>query len=145
MVYFCLMSKNKIGRPRLPEDQKREQLIRIYMSKSEEKIFKKAFKESMYPTYLRFILEKTTNSDSVLSPSELNILREFSLELQEVIEQYKKVGNNFNQLVRLAQAEKKLPENANLLRISEDFKALTSVTAPLMGLMNKINEKWLLK
>ncbi len=67
------------------------------------------------------------------------------MEIQEVIEQYKKIGNNFNQLIRLAQAEKKVPENPFLSQISEGFKALTTVTAPLMGLMNKINEKWLLK
>ena len=139
------MSKNKIGRPRLLDEQKRSELIRIYMSVNEQKKFKKAFEESMYSTYVKFILEKTTNSENVLTPSELNSLREFSLEIQEVIEQYKKIGNNFNQLVRLAQVEKKLPENSSLLRISEEFKTLTSVIAPLMGLMNKINEKWLLK
>lgn len=139
------MAKNKIGRPRLPENEKRDQLLRIYMSKNEKDNFEKAFKESMYTTYLKFILEKTINSESILSPAELNILRECSLETQEVIEQYKRVGNNFNQLIRLAQAEKKVPENSFLLQISEDFKALTAVTAPLMGLMNKINDKWLLK
>jgi hypothetical protein len=139
------MEKNKIGRPRLPENEKKDQLLRIYMSKNEKDNFKKAFKESMYTTYLKFILEKTINSENILSPAELNILRECSLETQEVIEQYKRVGNNFNQLIRLAQAEKKIPENPFLSQISEDFKALTAVTAPLMGLMNKINDKWLLK
>ncbi|MBK7883459.1 MAG: hypothetical protein IPJ81_06470 [Chitinophagaceae bacterium] len=101
------MEKNKIGRPRLPENEKKDQLLRIYMSKNEKDNFKKAFKESMYTTYLKFILEKTINSENILSPAELNILRECSLETQEVIEQYKRVGNNFNQLIRLAQAEKK--------------------------------------
>lgn len=138
-------SKNKAGRPRLPEEEKRVELIRIGVSKAEKKDFQKAFEESMYLTYRAFVLTKTLPSGNVLTPGELNILREFSLALQEVLEQYKKVGNNFNQFVRIAQTDKKIPEHSNLQNILEEFKILTASTAPLVNLVNKINEQWLLK
>ncbi|HPI00262.1 MAG TPA: hypothetical protein PK772_08030 [Chitinophagaceae bacterium] len=140
-----MKSKNKAGRPPLPEDQKRVALIRIGVSKAEKKDFQKAFEESMYPTYRAFILEKTAPSKNVLTPGELHILRECSLDIQAVLEQYKRIGNNFNQFVRIAQTDKKIPEHADLQNILEEFKSLTAATIPLVDLVNKINEQWLLK
>ena len=140
-----MKSKNKSGRPALPEDQKRVALIRIGVSKAERKDFQKAFEESMYSTYRAFILEKTTPAKNVLTPGELHILRECSLDIQAVLEQYKRIGNNFNQFVRIAQTDKKILEHADLQGILEEFKNLTAATVPLIQLVNKINEQWLLK
>ena len=140
-----MVMKNRIGRPRLPEDQKRVELIRICMSKEEKINFKKVFKESLYPTYRAFVLAKISPAANVLTPGELDLLRECSLAVQAILEQYKKIGNNFNQLLRLAQTEKKIPEQPALQHIVEEFKRLTTVTAPLMHLVNTMNEQWLLK
>jgi hypothetical protein len=140
---FGAMAQNKGGRPRLPETEKKVHKVVIRMTKGEWSSFTKTYKAGLYPSYTAFILDRTSSLSSKLTPEELNQIWELRIAVDGLIEQYKKIGTNFNQLMHLAQAEKRTPGVNSLNNVAEQFKQLTQSSSKYLGLINKMKEKWL--
>lgn len=139
------MPKNKGGRPRLPESEKKTFKIVGRLSKEEHTLFEKNFKLSGFAKQADYIKERTLNSQSRVSPAEMQQLLELRLLLDQNLEQAKKIGTNFNQLVHLANAEKRLPDTMALQSITKEFEKITSANEKLLQLDKNLQSLWLSK
>ena len=144
-TYFWPMAQNRGGRPRLPESEKKQHKVVVRLTWDQWKIFESTFLESGYKSQTDFILAKTASAQNALSPAELQAITELRLGISEVLEQQKRIGNNFNQLMHLAQAEKQLPQANELRMVATSFKALSDYAYKYISLIEILKEKWLSK
>lgn len=142
---FGSMATGKGGRPRLPEAEKKKHKVSVLLTDLEQSAFESAYRQSGYKSQTEFILARTMSLETALSPAELSTISELRIALSEVLNQQRRIGNNFNQLMHLAQTEKQLPPPEALATVAESFRALESYAYEYMTLIEALKQKWLSK